>query len=159
MLSAQKVYLDSNYCFILWDSGSKGKSMVIFLKQLYGIGHWSWPWCLFALTLKTLDTFGICQRTVWTELAVSQHYAQNKPVNIWTQIGHWNCERIMEEKTPLLHKLCTFRCLISRPQNQILRSRNQIQIFLWENTSFSKTMLLQRELFHTINNSPLFLTK
>ena len=51
------------------------------------------------------------------------------------------------EKTPLSHKLCGFRYLILRPQNLILRSQNKTQIFHWEITSFSKTTLLQKELF------------
>ena len=41
-------------------------------------------------------------------------------------IGHWSCEIIMEEKHPYHTKLCVFRCLISEPQNLILRSQNQI---------------------------------
>ena len=34
----------------------------------------------------------------------------------------------MKEKHPCHTKLCAFRCLISRPQNLILRSQNQIQL-------------------------------
>ena len=68
----------------------------------------------------------------------------------------------MGKKQPCHTKLCAFRSLISRPQNLILRSRNQIQIFQWKNTSFSNTTLLQRELFfimfYTINSSPLRVT-
>ena len=60
-------------------------------------------------------------------------------------------------------KLFAFRCLISGPQNLILRSQNQIQILQWKITSFLKTTLLQRELFHTIvytiTSSPLLTTK
>ena len=33
----------------------------------------------------------------------------------------------MEEKKPCHMKLCAFRCMISGPQNLILRSRNQIR--------------------------------
>ena len=42
-------------------------------------------------------------------------------------------------------KLCAFRCLISRTQSQNLRSLNQIQIFSWKITSFSKTTLITSE--------------
>ena len=68
----------------------------------------------------------------------------------------------MGKKQPCHTKLCAFRSLISGPQNLILRSRNQIQIFQWKNTSFSNTTLLQREqffiMFYTINSSPLLVT-
>ena len=44
----------------------------------------------------------------------------------------------MKEKTPLSQKLCAFRCLISRPQYLILRSRNQ----------FRGKFILSRKLHH-----------
>ena len=68
---------------------------------------------LIPVSLKALDTFGNCQRPVFS-LGVS--------------IGRQSCERIMEEKTPLSHKLCAFRCLNSRPQ---LRSPQKLQYFRW----------------------------
>ena len=79
--------------------------------------------------LNILDTFGSCQRPV-SPLSVSQHvhYSQNnKSVKIWT-LGRRSYEIIMEEKTPLSHEVvCFTKCLISGPQNLILKSRNQIR--------------------------------
>ena len=46
----------------------------------------------------------------------------------------------MKEKIPCHTKLCAFRCLIPRPQNQILRSGNQIRC---------GKLLLSRKLFST----------
>ena len=43
-----------------------------------------------------------------------------------SSIGHRSCKRIIKEKTPLLHKLCAFRCLNLRPH---LMSRNQFKSF------------------------------
>ena len=77
--------------------------------------------------LKTLDSIGNCQRPVFS-LGVSQH--MHKITNLWKFVLNWSreksCERIMEEKTSLSHKLCAFRCLILRPQILNLRSQNQI---------------------------------
>ena len=64
------------------------------------------------------------------------------------------------KKHPCHTKLCTFRCLISRPQILNLKSRNHIHGKL---LVFLKTTSLQREpfltLFYTINLSPLLVTK
>ena len=66
----------------------------------------------------------------------------------------------MEEKTPLLHKLCAFRCLDFGTSAEVSKSN---QIFYWEITFFSKSTLLQGEpfltKFYTINSSPLLVTK
>ena len=55
----------------------------------------------------------------------------------------------MEETTSLSHEVVCFQMIelidTSESQNQILRPRNQIQIFKWKITSFSKTMLLLEE--------------
>ena len=98
---------------------------------------------IIAKGLKTLDTFGNCQRPVFS-LGVSQH--MHKITNLWKfelnywslcgfikkiiviqKIYFWNCEIIMKEKNPCHTNLCAFRWLISGPQILILRSRNQIR--------------------------------
>ena len=72
---------------------------------------------------------------------------------IWNQFGRRSCVVIMEEKHPCHTKLCAFRCLISGHQNLIMRSRNQVQIFYWKITYFSKTTSREPFLivFYTIN--------
>ena len=57
----------------------------------------------FKISWKALDTFGNCQWCIPT-------YAQNnKPVIVWAQsIGHQIRYRIMNDKTPLLHKFVAF---------------------------------------------------
>ena len=109
--------------------------------------------------LKTRDTIGKCQRQVFS-LGVSQHMHKNKPVKIWTQLVVEVAEIMMEEKTPLSHKVVCFQMVdfrTSKSNSEVLRSN------LWKMTSFSKTMLLQRELFltmfYTINSSPLLVSK
>ena len=73
----------------------------------------------------------------------------------------WSCEIIIEEKTPLSHEVVCFQMLDLRPQILIRRIQTQIRGKLI--TSFSKTTLLQMELFlticYTINSSPLRVTK
>ena len=78
---------------------------------------------MIAKWLKTLDTFSNCQRPVFS-LGVSQHKITFENLN---SIGHRSCEIIMEKKKLRYAKLCPFICLISRPQNLIRRSRNQIR--------------------------------
>ena len=72
-----------------------------------------------------------------------------------------NCQRPIEEKTPLSDEVVCFQMLDAGTSNLILRSRNQI--FQWKIASFLKTILLQRDLFltmlYTINSSPLLITK
>ena len=103
-------------------------------------------------TLKTLDTIGNCQRPGFS-LGVSQHKdKKNKPV----KIGRWSCEIIME--------LCASRCLISIPQNIIMRSRNQIRwkvLLSWKPRYFRAycSMFRGSRFSHTINSSPLLVTK
>ena len=80
-------------------------------------------------TLKALDTIGNCQRPVFS-LGVSQHFKQ-KITNLWKFDLNWSL-KFRDNKHLCRTKLCAFRCLISVPQNLILRSRNQIQIFSWK---------------------------
>ena len=66
----------------------------------------------------------------------------------------------MEEKTPLSHEVVCFQMLDFRTSN----SKSEVsKSNLWKITSFSKTMLLQREpfltIFYTINISPVFVIK
>ena len=92
--------------------------------------------------VTALDTFGNCQRPVFS-LGVSQH--GHKITNLW--IGRRSCKRIMEEKTLLSHKLCAFRCLLSRPH---LRSLNQLKYF-------SEKLILSQKLHYFRAGEP-FLT-
>ena len=77
--------------------------------------------------LKTLDTIGNCQRSVFS-LGVSQHV--HKITNLWKFELDWSSElrdNYERQKHPSHTKLCAFRCLISRPQVLNLRSRNRIR--------------------------------
>ena len=58
------------------------------------------------IQLKGTDTFGNCQRPVFS-LGVSQH----KYKNLWKFGLNWssNFEKIIKEKTPLLHKFVCFQ--------------------------------------------------
>ena len=81
-------------------------------------------------TLKALCTFDNFVRPVFT-LGVSQQ--RHKLItNLWKFELKWssNLRVNMEEKKHPSLSQCAFRCLNSRPRNQILRSRNQIQICL-----------------------------
>ena len=76
-----------------------------------------------------------------------------------SSIGRRSCE-IMKEKTPLPHEVVCFQMLdfeTSNSKSEVSKSN------AWKITSFSKTMLLQREpfltVFYTINSSPLLVTK
>ena len=83
---------------------------------------------------KTLHTFGNCQRPVFS-LGVSQHNAQNNRPVIELNLSSKLRDNI-EKKKKIATRSCAFRCLISGTQNQIMRSRNQIQIILKENYFF-----------------------
>ena len=77
--------------------------------------------------LKTLDTFGNCQRLVFT-VCVSQHMP--KITNMWKfELNRSSKLRDNNErkKTPFSHKVVCFQILISRPQILNPRSRNQIR--------------------------------
>ena len=114
-------------------------------------------------TLKTLDTIGYCQTSVFS-LGVSQH--MHKITNLWkfeldwSIIGRRTCEITMKEKTPLSHEVVVcFQMLdfeISKSNSEVSKS-NSLKI-----TSFSKTKSLQREpfltMFYTNNLSPLLVT-
>ena len=83
--------------------------------------------CWVTTNLKTLDTIANCQRLALT-VGVSQHmhkitklwkFEINRSSKLRNNSGRW------KKKHPCHTKLCTFRCLISRPQILNLRSRNQ----------------------------------
>ena len=108
------------------------------------------------LQLKAVDTIGNCQRPVFT-LGVSQHMHKHTCEN-FSLICRRSCEIIMKEKTPLSHKLCTFRCLILRPQILNLRSENQIRgklFFFLENYVTSEGAVSHNVLYH----QPLSITR
>ena len=85
------------------------------------------------MSLKTLDTFGNCQRLVFS-LGVSQHMHTQKTCENLSSIGRRCCEITMKEKTPMSHQVVCFQMLqmILRPQILNLRSGNQIsgKVFL-----------------------------
>ena len=60
---------------------------------------------------------------------VSKHTHKKQTSENLNSIGRRSCEIIMVEKHPCHTKLCAFICLILRPQNLILKSRNQTKIF------------------------------
>ena len=84
---------------------------------------------LRTIKLKTLNTIGICRRPVFS-LGVSQH--MHTITNLWKFELNWSSklrDNNGRKKHPYHTKLCAFRCLISGPQNLILRSQNQIPKF------------------------------
>ena len=92
---------------------------------------------------------------VYLNICIKQHTCENL-----SSIGHRSCEIIMKEKTPLPHKVVCFQMLdfeTSKSNFEFSKSN------LWKITSFSKSLLLQRELFltmfYTVNSSPLLITK
>ena len=135
MLCIKSAYWRSRLCWLFC-------KCVISLNMLHGQP------CLFCvLLLNTLDSIGHCLRPVFS-LGVSQHICIKKNCEISSN-GSWSCEVIMKEKTPLSHEAVCF---------QMLDFENS-----WKITSYSKTTLLQRELFltmyYTINSAPLLVTK
>ena len=95
--------------------------------------------------VKTLDTFGNCQRPVFS-LDVSQlRQAQNKKTcaNL-NSIGRRSFEIIMEEKTPWSHEDVCFQMLDYGTTKSNCEVSKSIS---WNITSFSKTTLLQMEPF------------
>ena len=93
----------------------------LFLLHLVGIhqgritGLWLIP-KIYTLPLKAVDTNGNCQNPVFS-LCVSQHV--HEITNLWKFELDWLSELRdnYERKKHHCHtKLCTFRCLISRPQ-------------------------------------------
>ena len=81
---------------------------------------------LTLVSLKTLDTFGNCQKPFFP-LCVSQHMHKITNCENLSLIGRRSCEILMKEKKHPCHtKLCAFRCLISRPQILNLRSRIKV---------------------------------
>ena len=94
---------------------------------------------------RTLDTIGKCQRPVLS-LGVSQNMLKQ-----FSSIGRRSCEITMKEKKQPCHmKLCTFRCLISRPQILNLRSRNQIRgkLLFLENNFTSEGAVFHNVLYY-----------
>ena len=63
----------------------------------------------FCLLLKALDTFGNCQRPVFS-LGVSKHNMRKITLcESLDSYGHRRCQRKTKEKTPLMHKLVCFQ--------------------------------------------------
>ena len=80
--------------------------------------HLSHLWTETKLALKTLDTFGVCQRPVFS-LSVSQH--MHEITNMLKFELNWSSklQDNNDRKHPCHTKLGAFRCLILRPQNLI----------------------------------------
>ena len=69
----------------------------------------------YTIPLKTLDTFGNCQRPV-VSLGVSQHNAwNNKSVKIWTELVIEVSENHERKNTLVALRFVSFRCLIIEP--------------------------------------------
>ena len=119
------------------------------------------PWNTIVQTnihLNTLDTIGNCQRLAFT-VSVSQH--MHKITNLWKfELNRSSKLRDnYERKNTLVTRSCVLSVLDFETSNsklEVLKSN------LWKITSFSKTTLLQRELFltmfYTTNLSPLLVT-
>ena len=110
--------------------------------------------------LKTLDTFGNCQRPVFSHLVYLNICTKYQTCENLNSIACRSCEIIMEEKTPLSHEVVCFQMLdfeTSNSKSEVSKSNS------WKITSFLKTMALQREpfltMFYIINLSPLLVTK
>ena len=96
------------------------------------------------MRLKALDTFGNCQRPVFS-LGVSQ-YMHHMVIQLQEN----------NERRSCCITVCAFRCLYKGFSPDVL-------CYLSARTCFSKTTLLQWEVFlticYTVNSSPLLVTK
>ena len=139
------------------------------LYVLWAMFHWSakqkiWLIRYTCICLKALETFSNCQRPVFSHgVHVSKHN-MHKITNLLKFELNW-LSKLRENNERKKHLCCT-NCVLSDAQIWDLswcEGSNSIQMLKWENTSFSKTKLLQRELFltmiYTINSSPLLVTK
>ena len=88
-----------------WCSTRGKRNFSIFVQRAKWTWNLIWYKCVvqcmvrYIPLLNTQDTFGNCQRPVFS---VYLNFSKKK-------IGRQSCERIMEEKMPLSHKLCAFR--------------------------------------------------
>ena len=115
------------------------------------------PFHMYRNLLKTLN----CQRPVFS-LVVSHH--MHKRTHLWRFELNWS-SRLRDNKERKKHhchtKLCAFDQMLdfetSKSNSKVLKSNS------WKSTSFSKTALLQKELFltmfYTINLFLLLVTK
>ena len=155
-------------CILWW---SKYLEMYSFLKfssaeKWVGFQSCTWydSWLIFLLSkifyarhilcLKALDTFGNCRRPVFSH-GVSQHIYICIITSLCANLDKSSKLQENNKRKSTLKcytNLCVFICL-KMLQDWVLL------IFVWEITSFTKTKLLQRELFlamfYTINDSPL----
>ena len=107
-------------------------------------------------SLKALYTFGYYQRPVFF---TSQH--MHTITNLWKCELNWSSklrDSNDKKKHPYHTKLCAFRCLISRPQNLNLRSRNQIRRKLrklryFRGSCFSQCFILSEALHCLLPNT------
>ena len=123
--------------------------------RLYTYTLW-YPMRFINLFKGTVDAIGNCQRPGWVfSLDVSQHNI-HKITNLWKLRVLLSCNKIVMEKTRLLHKSVSFQ--VSK------RGFGSSGLNIWvRNYFFLKTTLLQREpfltMFYTINSSPMLVTK
>ena len=101
------------------------------------------------LNILLIYTINNCQRPVFS-LGVSQHMHKITSCENLSSIGRQSFEIIIKEKKPSHTKLCAFRCLISRPQNLILKSRNRIMenYFFLKNYVTSEGAVSHNVLYH-----------
>ena len=92
---------------------------------------------------------------VYLNICIKQQTCENL-----SSIGRQSCEIIMKEKIHLSHEIVCFQMLDFKTSNSKIEV---LKYNSWKITSFSKTTLLQRELFltmfYTINFSPLLDTR
>ena len=93
--------------------------------------HLSHLWTETKLALKTLDTFGVCQRPVFS-LSVSQH--MHEITSLW-KFG-LNRSTKLRENDERNNTLVGRICVLSDGNKRLLA--RSLLIFQWEITSFSK---------------------
>ena len=104
----------------------------------------NWLYLAFSPFFKdSVDTIGNCEKQVFQVGVSERMHTKIKFELIWSSKLPDNTGK----KHPCHKKFCAFNCLISGPRNLKLRSLNYI---LWEITSISKTVLLQRQPFLTM---------
>jgi hypothetical protein len=95
------------------------------------------------ITLTAMDTFGNCQRPIFS-LGVSQHiHKNNKPVKIWTQLVINVAKEKLKKNTPLSHKLC-FQML------ELSSREFSSNIILLRNYSFLKNYTSEGAVSHNV---------
>ena len=93
----------------------------------------------------------------WLNICIKKQTCENL-----SSIGCQSCEKIMKEKTPLSHKLCAFRCLEFETSVEVIFKFKYFSEKLFLSESYKCTLLQWvsfLKMFHTVNSSPLLITK